>query len=61
MDSATIYSLVGGTPVAAVMLMLWREIRSVRVELGVILKDQGRRLARVEDKVFPTGPSHVEG
>ena len=56
MEADTIIHLVGGVPVALILLLMWREIRAVKEELLIMLKADGRRISRLEDKVFPTGP-----
>lgn len=44
---------VVGMALVGCLVFLWREMRAIRTELLLLLKDQNKRLERVEDKIFP--------
>ena len=60
MDLSLVLSLLSGSGflpsvgIVIVIVLLWRELRALRTELTMLLREQEKRLARIEDKVFPT-------
>ena len=45
---------VVGMALVGCLVFLWREMRAIRTELLLLLKEQNKRVDRLETKVFPT-------